>query len=99
MRRAGALFALVAMAALPLGAVAVAASAPDADCAEEALACCGLECALCFCCSGTAPVLLGAGLAVLASLPVSSLDDSLAPDGSTPHPRPILHVPRVAATS
>jgi hypothetical protein len=99
MRRAGAFLALVAMTALPLGAAAAAASVPGPDCAEEALACCGLDCAFCFCCSVTAPVLMGASPVVFTPPPSSGLDGSLAVDGPCPDPRPILHVPRVPVAS
>lgn len=98
MRRFVGITALLVLALSSLGSVALAAAPADADCAREALECCGADCPACFCCAGAIP-----------AIPAARPSHHLAPTdgrpatggfrGATAHPWPILHVPRITVPS
>lgn len=80
----------VALGLVVSPAFAVAAACPDDD--DDA--CCGLDCALCLCCSSVPRTTLPFAGGGPATIPTGSVgaDATMAPPG--PLPRDVLHVPK-----
>lgn len=91
--------ALVLVVSAALGLVSPVLATSVACTEDGGTDCCGLDCALCLCCSHTPPT----ALTVLDRRAGAELDGSLRPEElATPReplPRDVLHVPRSTPVS